>query len=366
MILITGATGHVGNTLVHDLAKKGYDLRLFLQPNEAVGALDGLKFDLVCGDIRDPEAVDRAVAGCDHVFHLAGLIDISPKDAKLLEEINVDGTRNIVRSCLKYKVQRLVYISSVHAIPEPPKGTAIREPGRSAFPDKSLKGAYAISKSKATAAIYEGIDQGLDAVMLFPSGIIGPGDYRGSQMGKVIRYLLGKNRSKTLPCFQGSYNFVDVRDVSYALQAAMEKGHPGEGYIISGHTMTIPQLFRHVAKWMGKTKVKLVMFPGWLVMAAARVVQRFAHLFNRKPFFTPYSLEVLDSNSEMDASKAETDLGFKARPLEETLDETASWLTRHTPLLQKFKKRHEQRKEKKATSTRKNKHLRGLGTHTHA
>ena len=85
MILVTGATGHLGNTLIHDLMKTGADLRLFLQPNEPVVALDGVKFDLVVGDIRDAEAVDRAVSGCDYVYHLAGVIDISPKDHDLLE-----------------------------------------------------------------------------------------------------------------------------------------------------------------------------------------------------------------------------------------------------------------------------------------
>ena len=149
MILITGATGHVGNNLLRSLSKKGETLRLFLQPQESVGALEGTHFDLSVGDIRNPEDVNRAVEGCEKVYHLAGLVDIAPKQVNLLEEVNVLGTRNIVEACLKYNVKRLVFISSVHALPESPKGSKLKELGAAAFPNTTLLGAYAVSKSKA-------------------------------------------------------------------------------------------------------------------------------------------------------------------------------------------------------------------------
>ena len=328
MILITGATGHVGNTLIHDLMKTGERLRLFLPPSESVAPLDGLTFDLVLGDIRNAGDVDRAVAGCDQVYHLAGLVDISPRNAQLLDEVNVLGTRHIVQSCLKHHVKRLVYISSVHAIPEPPKHIPIKEPSREAFPDEHLPGPYALSKSRATHEVYLGIEAGLDAVLLFPSGIIGPGDFKGSEMGKVLNYLLGKSSRSIYACFKGEYNFVDVRDVSRALQLAMQKGRSGQGYLISGHNITIRDLFRYVAAWTGQQSIKLITFPLWLVKMAARIVSGFARLFRTKPFFTPYSIAVLDSNSLMDSAKAEHELGFRARPLEETLKSTLSWLAK--------------------------------------
>lgn len=326
MILITGATGHVGNTLIHDLARQGEEIRLFLPGNEPVKALDGLKFELITGDISDLPKVQEACKGVKQVYHLAGLVDISPKDAQRLELVNVTGTKNIVQACLDQKVERLVYVSSVHAIPEPPKGTAITEVDASAFPNYELMGPYALSKSAATAAVYEGIKKGLDAVILFPSGIIGPGDYRGSEMGKVISFLLGKTKSHTFACFNGEYNFVDVRDVSIALQKAMQLGRKGEGYLISGHSMSIPELYRKVLFVMGKSSIKLIMFPLTLVMFAAKIVLSFARLLKKKPFFTPYSISVLQSNSKMDGSKAERELGFKARPIDETLIETVRWL----------------------------------------
>lgn len=202
----------------------------------------------------------------------------------------------------------------------------MKEASAEAFPDLHLLGPYALSKSAATAAVYDGIRRGLNAVMLFPSGIIGPGDYRGSEMGKVISYLLGKKDQHTFACFNGEYNFVDVRDVSTALQNAMEKGRSGEGYLLSGHTLSIADLYRKVLLATGKTSIKLIMFPVQLVKFAAQIVLAFARLIHKKPFFTPYSIAVLQSNAEIDSSKAEKELGFKARPLDETLLETVRWL----------------------------------------
>ncbi|MGI6078186.1 MAG: NAD-dependent epimerase/dehydratase family protein [Fastidiosipilaceae bacterium] len=346
MILITGATGHVGNNLLRSLSKKGETLRLFLQPQESVGALDGTHFDLVVGDIRNPEDVNRAVEGCEKVYHLAGLVDIAPKQVNLLEEVNVLGTRNIVEACLKYNVKRLVFISSVHALPESPKGSKLKELGAAAFPNTTLLGAYAVSKSKATAEVYKGVEKGLDAVMIFPSGIIGPYDHRGSQMGSVLKTLLKAKNMKTYPCFKGGYNFVDVRDVVIALQLAMEHGRSGEGYLITGHSITIPELFQLVARWMGKTTIKLILFPLWLVKFAARIVVKFARLFNKKTFFTPYSIEVLDSNSDMDHSKAVKELGFKPRPLEETINDTLKWFSNHLNNYKQKKTKHHRTKTK--------------------
>lgn len=344
MILVTGATGHVGNTLVHDLAQKGESLRLLLLPNESVGSLDGLSFELFCGDITQIDDVMRAVEGCSEVYHLAGLIDLSPKQTQQLEAINVKGTQNIVQACLTHGVKRLVYISSVHALPEPPNGFSLKELSAAAFPNLTLKGAYAITKSKATAAVYAGIARGLDAVIIFPSGIIGPGDYRGSQMGKVIRRILNKKHIRHLPIFKGAYNFVDVRDVSIALQKAMTQGKSGEGYIISGHTITIKALFTIIAHWRGIHAVKFTNWPLSIVKWAAKLVEKCAYFFHFKPSFTTYSIDVLNSNPSMDNQKARQELDFRPRSLEETLDQTLSWWQKQTERI--LPKKHTKKRRK--------------------
>jgi len=181
MILVTGATGHIGNVLVHKLMSMGEDLRLLLPPGESVAPLNGIKAEIVVCDIRDSEAVTRAVEGCDTVFHLAGIVSISRKNDALLEEVNIGGTQNMVEACLHHGVARLIYISSIHAIEEPHNGSAITE--RLCFVSDQKASGYANSKARATRFVQEGIARGLDAVILFPSGVIGPFDYKLSEIG---------------------------------------------------------------------------------------------------------------------------------------------------------------------------------------
>lgn len=333
MILVTGATGHLGNnflrTLLQAEAKKGAAataLRIFVPPGERLDCLDGLSFELCYGDIRRAEDLDRACQGVDYVYHLAGLVDIAPKNDQALKAINVLGTRNVVEACLRHGVRRLVYVSSIHALPDLPKDQTIRELDARAFPNPDLLGPYARSKSEATAEVYRGVAQGLDAVLIFPTGIIGPGDYRASQFGKVLLHLLHKRRARRLFCFEGAYDFVDVRDVSQAILAAMERGRSGEGYIISGHRLSIAELYKTVFSFLGRQSVKLIFLPLRLVRFAASLVLRLARICHRKPFFTPYSIDVLKSNSQVDHSKAQRELGYRPRPIQETLEETLAWL----------------------------------------
>jgi len=123
MILITGATGHIGNVLVAELYKRGHqDLRFFVAENDDISHVKQYAKEIIYGDIRDNFAVKRAVLGCDYVFHLAGLVKLSGIRNKSLFDINVSCTHNVVEACLEKDVKRLIYVSSVHALKEPPKG----------------------------------------------------------------------------------------------------------------------------------------------------------------------------------------------------------------------------------------------------
>lgn len=325
MLLVTGATGHVGNTLVGMLEGRG-PIRVLVQPHEDMQPLDGRQVEIVCGDIRNPKDVARAVEGCEVVYHLAGLIDISPRHPNLLMEVNVQGTGNVVDACLRQGVRKLVYCSSVHALPEPVWGETLAE-GRD-FPYPNLLGAYARSKTEATAKVYAAMERGLDATVVFPSGIIGPNDYRVSEMGKVIRALVRRRNVKRLPVFEGAYNFVDVRDVCQVLLQLPERDLGGRGFVLAGHIMTVEQLYRSVLDLVG-SHPKLWKVPTPLVRAASSLVQGWSFLTRKKPFFTPYSIDVLLSNPMADSSLAERELGFHPRPLEESMADSVHWMLEH-------------------------------------
>ncbi|HBP37227.1 MAG TPA: hypothetical protein DD640_00480 [Clostridiales bacterium] len=326
MILVTGATGHIGNVLVNQLAVLYPDetIRVFLQPQEKLNMFDGLTLELFFGDIRRERDVRRAVNGARLVYHLAGLIDTAPRKPQLLDQVNVTGTRLIVEACLEYHVERLLYVSSVHALPDLPDNQVIRE--ITEFPVPNLLGPYARSKSAATAAVYDGIRRGLDAVVVFPSGIIGPYDYQGSMMGLLLRYLSTQGWIRLIMTFNGAYNFVDVRDVVSGILAASQKGKSGEGFILSGHEICLRDVIRLERQALGQRQPKIFFAPVWLVRLAAGIATGFSRMFRIKPIFTPYSVSVLQSNCNISHDKATAELGYQPRPLLDTFRDSLLWM----------------------------------------
>ena len=326
MILITGATGHIGNILVKQLADRYPDekLRVFLLPGERVDMFSGLTLELIFGDIRRAGEVRRAVNGARLVFHLAGLIDTAPRRPELLDQVNVGGTRNVVDACLEYHVERLVYVSSVHALPDLPDNQLISE--IKDFPVPDLLGPYARSKSAATAVVYDGIARGLDAVVVFPSGVIGPFDYQKSQMGRLLRYLSTQGWVRLVMTFDGAYNFVDARDVVAGLIAAAEKGRCGEGYILSGHRVTMREVIRLEREALNQRQPRIFRTFNGLVRFAARITHISCRILHIKPIFTPYSIAVLESNSNISHEKATRELSYEPRPLLDTFRDSLDWM----------------------------------------
>jgi dihydroflavonol-4-reductase len=324
MILVTGATGHIGNVLVAELYKRGHkDLRFFVAENDDISYVEPYAKEIVYGDIRDPFAVKRAVLGCDTVFHLAGLVKLSGIRNKNLFDINVNGTRNVVEACVEKEVRRLIYVSSVHALKEPPKGETMDECFSADI--KGLTGAYARSKAMATIEVLNGIQKGLDAVIVFPSGIIGPYDYKNSHTGSAITGFI--DAKKTQYYFDGAYDFVDVRDVADGLIRAWKFGEKGQGYIFSGSRMRLDEILDEVEANTGK-KLKRRKVHVVLVKIGAIFAPFFYMIRGKRPMFSKYSVDVLMSNSNISNYKAREKLGYAPRPISETIHDLVTWLKR--------------------------------------
>jgi dihydroflavonol-4-reductase len=321
MILVTGSSGHIGNVLVRQLIDQGKNVRIMTKDGKKPAWLEHLNLDVVQGDLRDEKAVNNAVEGAEIVFHLAGIISISSFDSKELTEVNVKGTEHVVNACLKHGVRRLVYTSSVHALPEGKKGEAITED--SDFDGKNLFGAYARTKAAATRKVLEGVERGLDAVICFPSGVMGPHDYRGSEAGRLIRdYATNK-----LPVYiDGEYNFVDVRDVVKGLLLALEKGRTGEGYILAGERMTLNNFFSILSGYEAKMKPPKVKIPLPLAIGSAWILESACRVIKAKPMFTVYAIKVLQSNCEISSDKASRELGYTSRSMRESIADGLAWL----------------------------------------
>jgi dihydroflavonol-4-reductase len=328
MIAVTGATGHVGNALLRALADRqaagaetGFagPLRAVVRRQSDTSSLAGLDVELVTADMGDVESLVAAFQGADAVFHVAGLISIGGDRFERLRATNVHGTQNVIEACRLAGVRRLIYTSSVHAFVEPPHGTPTDE--NTPIDPERAHGPYGKTKAAATQLLFAAAQDGLDSVVVFPSGIIGPYDYRPSHTGQFILSVL---RRRLGAYVDGGYNFVDVRDVATGLIGALERGRSGEGYLLAGHEVTVRELLQTIEELSGVPAPRLRLHFGF-VRAVSFLTPVYYRITGQKRIFTTYSLDVITSNCCMDSSKAARELGFSPRPLRATLGDTVRW-----------------------------------------
>ena len=338
MIAVTGATGHIGNVLVRQLCALGETVRAVVPPFESPAILDGLPVDIFRGDVTKPGDMLGAFTGADTVFHLAGIIAIDESQRDQMERVNVEGTVNVLSACRVCHVRRLVYTSSIHAFIDPPQTMEIDED--TDIDPNGVLGAYAVTKAKAARRVLRAAAEGMDIVIVHPTGVIGPYDSLISHTGQMIRdYLAGRY----LRCFfRGAYDFVDVRDVVQGMILAWKKGRAGQNYILSGNRVTIRELFSQLSEITGK-KTPAVRLPLWMVRLVIPLEYLRCRIRRIKPSITRYSLKVLLSNSHVNRTKAAVELGYQPRPIRDTLADTVAWLAGqkgNAPVTRRRRKKH--------------------------
>ena len=275
------------------------------------------------GNVCEETTLRDFFAGADEatcVIHCAGIVSVASRPGDRLYQVNVGGTRNVLQMCVSHKVGKLIYVSSVHAIPEKPKGAEIVEPEH--LSPELVQGDYAKSKAIATNMAMDAAREGLNVSVVYPSGIIGPGDVaKGSITNMLLSFLAGK-----LPCaVKGGYDFVDVRDVAKGIVTCTEMGQAGQGYILSGHYATIRDIL-NIVKAAAKENRQVLYLPLCLARLVAPYYERYS-LRHKKPlYFTPYAIAVLNSNAEFSQSAAICSLQYIPRPLQKTLQDTVLWL----------------------------------------
>jgi len=323
-LIITGATGHIGINLVHLLTKIGkYNIKLLLLPGEDISMFEGMNITFSYGNILDKDFLLTEIKANSIVIHLAGYINISSHDIEKMYQVNYQGTVNVVDACMTNKVKKLLYASSVHAIIPAQKHLKMKEP--TFLDEKLVVGDYAKSKSLATKYVFSKISEGLPAVVLYPSGVIGPKDYKVSDFGSLI-IDIANNKLKAK--VHGSYNFVDVRDVADGITSAITKGEIGRGYILSGENVTVNQIYTTINNYLGR-KVFIPTLPMWFVKLFAKLAELYYTRRHRKPIFTKYSLYTISSNHNFDNSYAKKHLGFKTTPIKASLIDSLTWFQKN-------------------------------------
>lgn len=318
MTVVTGASGHVGGNLVRALLDKGRDVRVLVRNDTR--ALDGLTVDRVAGDVLDPASLSRAFAGATTVFHLAARISIAPGDEKVVEATNMEGVRNVAEACIGAGVKRLVHFSSIHAFRLPPQDEKMDETKECVDPDKAM--VYDRTKAAGEGIVREAVGRGLDAVIVNPTAVLGPFDFKPSPMGDVILALM---RGSLPALVDGGYDWVDVRDVCAGAIAAAEKGRKGEKYLLSGTYVPFKDVGRMVGEAAG-VKVPKMVSPLWLAAFGAPFALRWALWRGKRPLFTPGSIKILkDCNKRICNDKARSKLGYSTRPIEETISDACGW-----------------------------------------
>lgn len=321
-VIITGAAGHLAGVIIRKLNLRGCLIRGLLLPGEEGPHLDNTEY--VLGDVTAPDSLDPLFSGLDpaetSVIHTAGIITIQEQVSPAVRRVNVDGTRNVIAKCRQYAVSRLVYLSSVHAIPEPEDGSVIRETAD--FCADRVEGAYAKTKAIATGEVLEAGKKGMDVVVVHPSGILGPYDKGRNHIVQLLQMYL---RRKLPAVVTGGFDFVDVRDVADGVIAASERGRRGECYILSNRYYTMREMAEYMRAASGR-RFSIPCLPRSLVKAASKLFEWAGRLTHTRPIFTEYSLETLGMNGHFCHDKATRELGYNPRDMAETVKDTMNWL----------------------------------------
>lgn len=321
---VTGALGFLGNAIVDNLLSKGKTVRVLDIGQDKHGLLKDRDVHFFRGDICLTSSLEDffTVEDDDNliVIHAAGVVSISSKYSQVMHDVNVTGTQNIVDMALKHKIRKLVYVSSVHAIPELPKNETIIETLN--FDPDLVKGEYSKSKAIATKIVLDSVKKGLDAVVVHPSGIIGPGDYAGGHTTQLVKDCANGNLTA---CVNGGYDFVDVRDVAEGVVLAAEKGISGNTYILSGEYYPVRKITDAICSVIGRKQIKTIL-PLWFAKMTAPFAELYYRIRKQKPLFTSYSLYTLQSNSKFNSKKAQEELGYKKKfSLKQSIEDTYLW-----------------------------------------
>jgi dihydroflavonol-4-reductase len=316
-VAVTGATGHIGANLVRALINEGRSTRCLVHVN--CQAVDGLDIERFQGDVRDLESLCRAFQGADVVYHLAASISLSMADWPILEAINVTGTRNVVAACLRTGVRRLVHFSSIHALVQEPLTIPVDE-SRPLVESRHYP-PYDRSKAAAEREVRRGMEKGLDAIIIYPTAIIGPYDYQLSYFGEA---LLAMAQRRLPALVTGGFDWVDVRDVVAGAMLAEEKAPAGASYLLSGHWVSMCDIAAMVKEITGIATSRMVC-PLWLARIGAPFIKVISQLNGKRPLYTSVSLRALKSNRHISHERAKRELGYKPRPFRETLVDTLRW-----------------------------------------
>jgi dihydroflavonol-4-reductase len=318
-VLVTGATGFLGGHVARQLIQRGQRVRVLLRDRHRPVALEGLQYEIAQGDVRDDVAVARAVDGCRHVYHAAAAIVFWCANQRALDdlrEINVGGTRTVLRAAEAAGVERVLHVSTVDAIGLPPPGSIADE--QTDFAPGRIDTPYAETKREAEHVAREAA---VWTVVVNPGFLVGPFDSKPSS-GRLLMPLM-TGRVVGYPV-RGGNNFVDVRDVATGAIAALERGRRGERYILGGINLSYRDLFDRALSVLERRPLRLPL-PCWTVRGAGIVSDAVGSLTGHEPPLTASMARLACADHFYRSDKAIRELGYTPSPLGQALRDAFAW-----------------------------------------
>jgi dihydroflavonol-4-reductase len=324
-ILVTGASGFIGSCLCRALAARGEEVIALHRPTSVLAGLEGLPVQRVVGDMLDADSLTRAFNGVEVVFHTAA--PMRPEaDGRTAIEVHVLGTRNVLQAARQARIRRFVHTSSVAAlgVPDVPASTAAEESPlldeRHTWNYIPERWPYGYAKHASEEEVLRAVEDGLQAVIVNPSVVLGAGDWYRTEHS-LVAYL---GRGAFLPMVPGGLNAVHINDVVAGHLAALERGRSGERYILGGQNLTLPELLQITAQVVGRRPPRMLL-PLWAVPLIRRLLEP-ARKSLRLPI-EPSLLWLAGYHFFYDTHKAQVELGLPpAIPYRQAASQTFDWL----------------------------------------
>lgn len=320
LALVTGASGFVGSAVARRLLAAGYGVRVLLRASSDRRNIEGMQVETRYGALEDTASLGTALQGCSHLFHVAADYRLWVRDPESMFRANVDGTRHLMEQALAARLQRVVYTSSVATLGLHADGRAADEATPSRYED--MVGPYKQSKFRAEAEVRRLVaERGLPAVIVNPSTPVGPRDIRPTPTGRMII----EAASGRMPAFVDTgLNLVHVDDVAEGHLLAAEKGKIGERYILGGENLSLAAILAQVAALSGRSAPR-VRLPIAAVVPLAVFADGLGRLTGKEPFVTLDGLRMARKKMYFSSARAETELGYRARPASAALADAVTW-----------------------------------------
>lgn len=321
-VFVTGATGFLGSHVACVLAAQGADLRLLVRPTSDLRNIADLHADPVQGDLRDPASIEKALAGCEVVFHVAADYRLWVRDPDQMYRSNVEGTRSLLEAARRQNVRRVVYTSSVATMGFTSNGNGHLTDEDSPVSLADMIGHYKRSKFMAEQVAFDAAKSGIDVVIVNPTTPIGERDVKPTPTGRIVLDFL----KRKFPAYvETGLNLVDATECARGHVQALEKGKPGERYILGGENLTLKQILDRLAAITG-LKSPTVKLP-YVFAYATGVVDELVtgRLLGREPRATIDAVRMGRKMMFVSSTKAERDLGWRNVPVDGALRRSVDW-----------------------------------------